>query len=157
MQFHDYQRIFQILQFQKPMKHIHKFAFLFTLLVATYSQANSQDSMLGEVRMFAGNFAPRGWAACDGQILPIAQHQALFSLLGTTYGGDGRVTFALPDLRGRAPIHMGQDPNQNKIRLGQNNNGIPINPNSEGGQSTTTPTLAITYIICLEGFYPSRS
>ncbi|MBT8399197.1 MAG: tail fiber protein [Rhodothermia bacterium] len=57
--------------------------------------------------MFAGNFAPRDWAFCDGQILSIATNQALFALLGTTYGGDGRTTFALPDLRGRAPIHSG--------------------------------------------------
>lgn len=60
--------------------------------------------------MFAGTFAPRNWAFCNGQILSIAQYQALFSLLGTTYGGDGRTTFALPDLRGRAPIHSGRGP-----------------------------------------------
>ncbi len=63
------------------------------------------EPFLGEVRIFAGNFAPRGWAFCDGQLLPIAQNQALFALLGTTYGGDGIRTFALPDLRGRAPLH----------------------------------------------------
>lgn len=62
---------------------------------------------IAEITMFGGNFAPRGWAFCDGQLLPINAHQALFSLLGTTYGGDGRTTFALPDLRGRAPIHSG--------------------------------------------------
>ena len=60
--------------------------------------------MLASIQLFTGNFAPRGWAFCDGQILPISQNTALFSLLGTTYGGDGRTTFALPDLRGRAPI-----------------------------------------------------
>ncbi|MBT8219095.1 MAG: tail fiber protein, partial [Bacteroidia bacterium] len=58
--------------------------------------------------MFAGNFAPRGWAFCNGQTLQISQYSALFSLLGTTYGGDGRTTFALPDLRGRVPIHAGR-------------------------------------------------
>ncbi|HCQ16454.1 MAG TPA: phage tail protein, partial [Cryomorphaceae bacterium] len=68
------------------------------------------DQMLGEVRIFAGNFAPRGWAFCAGQLLAISQNSALFSLLGTTYGGDGRTTFALPDLRGRAPIGVGQGP-----------------------------------------------
>jgi microcystin-dependent protein len=57
--------------------------------------------------MFAGNFAPRGWAFCEGQLLPISQNAALFSILGTTYGEDGRTTFALPDLRGRVPIHAG--------------------------------------------------
>lgn len=63
------------------------------------------EPFLGEIRLFAGNFAPRGWAFCNGQALPIAQNAALFSLLGTTYGGDGRTTFALPDLRGRVPLH----------------------------------------------------
>lgn len=65
------------------------------------------EPFLGEIRPFGFNFAPRGWAACDGQVLPILQNQALFSLLGTTYGGDGRTTFALPDLRGRAAMHVG--------------------------------------------------
>jgi microcystin-dependent protein len=65
------------------------------------------EPFLGELRVFSFGFAPKGWALCDGQLLPINQNQALFSLLGTTYGGDGRVTFALPDLRGRVPIHVG--------------------------------------------------
>mmetsp|Transcript_12154 Transcript_12154/g.37040 ORF Transcript_12154/g.37040 Transcript_12154/m.37040 type:complete len:303 (+) Transcript_12154:190-1098(+) len=69
-----------------------------------------QEPLLGEVRMFAGTFAPRGWAFCDGQVLAISQNQALFSILGTTYGGDGRTTFALPDLRGRVPVHPGSGP-----------------------------------------------
>ena len=65
------------------------------------------EPFLAEIRLMSFNFAPRGWAACNGQLLPINQNQALFSLLGTTYGGDGRVNFALPDLRGRAPINAG--------------------------------------------------
>lgn len=65
------------------------------------------EPFLAEIRMVSFNFAPRGFAQCDGQILPIAQNQALYSLLGTTYGGDGRVSFALPDLRGRVPVHTG--------------------------------------------------
>src|SRR5207248_6394797 len=65
------------------------------------------EPFLSEIRIFSFNFAPKGWALCDGQLLPINQNQALFSLLGTTYGGDGRVNFALPDLRGRVPIHTG--------------------------------------------------
>src|SRR5437762_555942 len=65
---------------------------------------------LAEVRIFPYNFAPQGWAFCDGQILPISQNTALFSLLGTTYGGNGQTTFALPDLRGRIPLHFGQGP-----------------------------------------------
>ena len=68
--------------------------------------------------MFAGNFAPRGWAFCDGQLLAVSQNDALFSLLGTIYGGDGRTTFALPDLRGRLPIHAGQGPGLSQRRLG---------------------------------------
>ena len=62
---------------------------------------------VGEIRMFAGNFAPTGWIFCDGQLLPISENDALFTLIGTTYGGDGESTFALPDLRGRIPIHQG--------------------------------------------------
>jgi len=65
------------------------------------------EPFLGEIRMVSFNYAPRGWALCNGQLLPINQNQALFSLLGTTFGGDGRVNFALPDLRGRVPIHAG--------------------------------------------------
>jgi microcystin-dependent protein len=63
---------------------------------------------LGQLALFSFNFAPRGWALCQGQLMPIAQNQALFSLLGTTYGGDGRVTYGLPDLRGRTPVSVGQ-------------------------------------------------
>ena len=65
------------------------------------------EPFLAEIRLMSFQFPPKGWAACNGQLLPINQNQALFSLLGTTYGGDGRVTFALPDLRGRVPLHRG--------------------------------------------------
>lgn len=78
------------------------------------------NPFIGEIVMFAGNFAPRSWAFCNGQLLPIAQNTALFSILGTTYGGDGRTTFALPDLRGRTPIHPGHGPGLSTYRLGQN-------------------------------------
>jgi microcystin-dependent protein len=67
------------------------------------------EPFLAEIRIMGFNFPPRGWATCDGQILPINQNQSLYSLLGTTYGGDGRTTFALPDLRGRVPVHPGAD------------------------------------------------
>lgn len=67
------------------------------------------EPFLAEIKMVGFNFAPRGWAQCDGQILPISQNQSLYALLGTTYGGDGRTSFALPDLRGRAPVHPGSD------------------------------------------------
>jgi len=68
------------------------------------------DPFIGEIRMFGGNFPPAGWAFCEGQTLAIAENDALFALIGTTYGGDGQVTFNLPDLRGRVPIHQGQGP-----------------------------------------------
>ncbi len=68
------------------------------------------DPFIGEIYMFAGNFAPSGWAFCNGQLLPIDQNQALFSLLGTTYGGNGQTTFALPNLQSRVPLHPGQGP-----------------------------------------------
>ena len=79
------------------------------------------DPYIGEIRMFGGSFAPAGWAMCDGQLIPISQNDALFNLIGTTYGGDGQNTFALPDLRGRAPMHQGQGPgiSQNYV-IGQN-------------------------------------
>ena len=85
------------------------------------------NPFLGEIRMFAGNFAPRGWAFCSGQILAISQNDALFALLGTTYGGDGQVTFALPDFRGRIPIEQGQGPGLSPRTLGE-----------QGGTETVT-------------------
>jgi microcystin-dependent protein len=77
------------------------------------------EPFVGEIRMFAGNFAPRGWALCDGQLLAVSQNDALFSLLGTIYGGDGRTTFGLPDLRGRIPVHEGSGPGLTPRSLGQ--------------------------------------
>jgi microcystin-dependent protein len=77
------------------------------------------DPLIGEIKMFAGEFAPRGWLFCQGQLLPIAQNTALFSILGTTYGGDGRTTFALPDLRGRVAMGEGNGPDLTPRRLGQ--------------------------------------
>ncbi|SNS85318.1 phage tail protein [Antarctobacter heliothermus] len=77
------------------------------------------NPFIAQVIPFAGNFAPRGWAFCDGQLLPISQNTALFSLIGTIYGGDGRTTLALPDLRGRAAIHPGRGPGLSTYRLGE--------------------------------------
>lgn len=85
------------------------------------------EGYLGQIIMFGGNFAPRQWAFCNGQLLAIAQNTALFSILGTTYGGDGRTTFGLPDLRGRVAISAGQGPGLPSYRLGQ-----------RGGQPTVT-------------------
>lgn len=174
---------------------------------------------LGTISLFAGNFAPRGWALCNGQLLSISTNQALFSIIGTTYGGDGIRTFALPDLRGRAPIHQGQGPgltNRNLGELGGEEHvtlqvtqipahvhtlnastntanqaspatnvlavstdasvgGAPLNftgsagintfmsPNSigpaggNGPHDNMQPYLAVTFIIALEGIFPSRN
>ena len=76
------------------------------------------EPYIGEIRMFGGNFAPKGWALCDGDLLSVSQYEALFSLLGTIYGGDGRTTFGLPDLRGRAPMHYGSGPGLTSRNLG---------------------------------------
>jgi microcystin-dependent protein len=89
------------------------------------------DPMIAEIKMFAGSFAPRGWAFCQGQMLQISQNQALFALIGTTYGGDGRITFALPDYRGRAPIGMGRGTGLSLINRG-----------AQGGSETTTLGMA---------------
>lgn len=77
------------------------------------------EPFIAEIRIFAGNFAPRGWAFCDGQLLPVASNTAVFSLIGTTYGGDGRTTTALPNLQGRAPMHPGRGPGLTARRLGE--------------------------------------
>jgi microcystin-dependent protein len=77
------------------------------------------DPFLGEIRIFAGNFAPRGWALCDGQLVPISQNTALFSILGVQYGGDGRTNFALPDFQGRAPVQQGQGPGLTVRNMGE--------------------------------------
>jgi microcystin-dependent protein len=77
------------------------------------------DTFIGQIIMFAGNFAPRDWAFCDGELLPISQNQSLYSILGTTYGGDGRTTFGLPDFRGRVPIGQGQGNGLTSRRMGE--------------------------------------
>lgn len=97
------------------------------------------DPFLGEVRMFAGNFAPVGWEFCNGQLLGIAENDALFSLLGTTYGGDGQVTFGLPDLRGRTPIHQG--------------NGAGLTPRTLG-EVTGTEAVTLTSAQVPSHFHP---
>ena len=88
------------------------------------------DPFIAEIIMFGGNFAPRGWALCDGQLLSISQNSALFSILGTTYGGDGRTNFGLPDLRSRSPVHAGNGPGLPQVRLGE----------KSGSPNSTLPT-----------------
>ena len=112
------------------------------------------EGVIGEIRGFGGNFAPRNWAFCNGQLLAINSNQALFSILGTTYGGDGRTTFALPDLRGRAPISEGTGPGLSPRPLGQrsgteivtltqnqmpsHNHYVSSQPGAVGGSATAT-------------------
>jgi microcystin-dependent protein len=126
------------------------------------------DPFIGEIRMFAGTFAPRGWALCDGQVLAISQNTALFSLFGTIYGGDGRMTFALPDCRGRVPVHQGnrpgltsralgakggseeepltqeQLPAHSHVALGTTDSGLEPNP---GGNVLATSTIFTPYAV----------
>lgn len=171
------------------------------------------EPFLGELRLFGGNFAPQGWALCNGQLLPINQNQALFSILGTTYGGDGRTTFALPDLRGRVPTHQGQGSGLSPYVIGEtlgvesvtlNVNQMPahqhtVNASANKGNKASPigeypatdaagitaeynatptgvmnagvispaggnqphenrqPTLVLTWIIALQGIFPSRN
>jgi microcystin-dependent protein len=168
------------------------------------------EQFLGEIRMFGGNFAPFGWAFCDGRLLSIEQNTALFSLLGTFYGGDGVTTFALPNLQSRIPIHQGQGTGLSPYVIGQaggtenvtlttqqlpqhthsatasTGGGVSSPANSYWGSSATTkqyapgtnatmaagalgttggsqphtnimPYLAISFIIALDGIYPSRN
>ncbi len=142
------------------------------------------DEFIGTIKLFAGNFAPDGWFYCWGQSLPIQQYAALYSLLGTTYGGDGRSNFNLPDLRGRVPVGVGQSPT-----LGSNHQlgerwgaeSVTLTPanlpmSTRGGLDTATgstqyltvpgsattpvsvnqPSLGLNYIICWQGIYPTR-
>jgi len=188
------------------MKTISRLAIVL-LFISSFSLQSShaqQEGFIGEIRMFAGNFAPRGWAFCDGQLIAVSSNTALFSILGTIYGGDGRTTFALPDLRGRTPIGPGNGPGLSSYRLGQKGgtetftlttqnmpmhaHSIPtfaVDPNGadfkQGNAAVMTlgnaatgiinsanmggsqpvnnvqPYVAIHYIICLQGTFPSRS
>lgn len=135
------------------------------------------DGTKAEIRLFAGTFAPRNWAFCRGQLLSTTQYTALFSLLGTQYGGDGRSTFGLPDLRGRTIIGQGRGPGLSSYEIGKKG-GAPFTkvelvsgevPKASFGASEPvvtglhppaidqSPCLGLNYIICLEGDYPSRS
>lgn len=140
----------------------------------------SDEGMIGEIRMFGGNFAPRNWAKCEGQLLPINSYQALFSILGTTYGGDGRTTFGLPDLRGRVAMGPGTGPGLSNIRLGQQTGSqqatlkktkmqmhthkvskdaapTKLSVTTASTVSTAQPAVAVNFIICTQGIFPSRN
>lgn len=129
------------------------------------------EPFVGEIRMVGFNFAPRGWATCDGQLMPIAQNTSLFSLLGTTYGGDGRTTFALPDLRGRVPMHAGTGPGLSRRSLGDKGGTelatlverpreekLALTELREEGfaENNTQPYLVVNFVIALVGLYPPR-
>ncbi len=132
------------------------------------------DAFLGEIAQFGFNFCPRGWAATNGQLLAISQNTALFSLLGTMYGGDGRTTFGLPDLRGRVVVGPGRGPGLDNYRLGARGGQEQVtsptiavpdageNPSGmaeRGGMAAPNrqPYLVVTTCIALQGIYPSRS
>ena len=138
--------------------------------------AAGADPFIGEIGMFGGTFAPRNWALCNGQLLSISQNTALFSILGTTYGGDGQTTFGLPDLRGRAAVHEGTGPGLSNRPLGQKGgveqvtltasqmpahaHWVPLGwptGNAGGGQAheNMQPYGVVNYIIALSGLYPS--
>lgn len=131
---------------------------IFTILTlfAFAKPSFAQDQFVAEIKIFAGNFAPKGWAKCEGQILSIAQNTALFSLLGTTYGGDGKTTFALPDLRERVVISPGQGPGLSNYSWGEKGGvtplvllpeNLPAHTHSAGleiGSSSATSTVPTT-------------
>ncbi|MBZ0089295.1 MAG: tail fiber protein [Thermoanaerobaculia bacterium] len=115
--------------------------------------------------MFGGNFDVRNFASCDGRLLAISSHSALFSLLGTIYGGDGRTTFALPDLRGRFPMNYGSGPGLSQRRIGEKGGQESVSGavardqqgSSSRSHNTMPPFLAINFQIALQGVFPSRS
>ena len=126
--------------------------------IALQSITYAQDPFIGEVRLFAGNFAPRGWAFCEGQLLPISSYNALFSILGTTYGGDGRTTFGLPDLRGRVPVHPGTGPGLTEVRLGAKtgSESTLLNANQIPGHTHTAYGVTETGSVSSpQGSYPA--
>ncbi len=116
-----------------------------------FNELKAQDCTLGELQLFALNFTPRNWAPCNGQIMIISQHSALYALLGTTYGGDGRNTFALPDMRGRLPVGAGKPPSGQDIKLGGTYTYLQGDATLNSMQA-----LGLNYNICIEGIFPSR-
>ncbi|MEM7536286.1 MAG: tail fiber protein [Chloroflexota bacterium] len=115
------------------------------------------SGFLGEVTLFAGTYVPLNWVACEGQLLPIkGELEALFSLIGTTYGGDGRTNFAVPDLRGRVPVGVGGGSALPKVTLGeQTGNNKVVAANGQQPSSTTQPVQGLIWIICINGRYPA--
>ena len=110
----------------------------------------SQDALLGEVKLFAGTYAPVDWLLCEGQELQISKYTALFAVIGTQYGGNGTSTFALPDLRDAVPIGVSKTRAQGSVL---SENKINIDPTQS---STTLKTVALRYMICTNGIFPTR-
>lgn len=132
----------------------------------------SYEPHIGEIMLWAGNFTPYAWVPCDGRLLSISEYAPLYSLLGTTYGGDGRSTFGVPDLRGRTPLHrgpvhpLGSANPSSRLTYDEVSAATSPEPAAEGivalvaevgGTSTPPSYLALNYVICVDGFYPSRS
>ena len=116
------------------------------------------EEYIGTIKAFAFNFAPRGWAVCAGQTLPIQNNEALFSLIGTIYGGDGRTTFQLPDLRGKSLEGIGQAPGHDAVELGKQHEGRSVELSEDAQKAGETQgTVGINYCICLMGLYPPRN
>lgn len=115
----------------------------------------SPERYVGQIIMVPYQFAPSGWVDCDGRELNISEHVALFSLIGTTYGGDGRTTFAVPDLRDRCPVGIGTPPGGNHIHLATKRGGdaVAADPHSD---VSTQRSLSVRYIIATKGEFPSR-
>lgn len=143
----------------------------FGLIASSFAQYT--ESYIGEVKLFAGNFAPVGWALCEGQLLAISQNQALFSILGTMYGGNGVSTFGLPDLRATVPVGVGGRSGTPMIVQGEfygsqtfqltpvyvkpyDSLKVAVNTVPSGVINMYQPSLGMRYIICLNGIYPSR-
>lgn len=142
-------------------KNLKNLVLVFAMMFCSAIATNAQDAFIGEIKMVGFNFSPRNWAECNGQLLPINQYTALFSLLGTTYGGDGRTTFALPDLRGRIPVGMGRGPGLKEVKQGATNGLEKVAEKASEEQTavgvTVQPIIGMKYVICLNGIFPSRS
>lgn len=125
------------------------------------------ETLLGEIKLFAGNFEPPGWAFCDGRLMAISDHPALFELMGTTYGGDGRTTFGLPDMRGRVPVGKGAGPGLTNRKLGEEGGteniksggaerkaDSAISTDSSAPIPNVQPFLTVNFIIAIAGKSP---
>ena len=116
------------------------------------------ETFIGEIRMFAGNFAPVGWMFCHGQTLQVSEYTALFTILDRTYGGDGSTTFCLPDLRGRMPVDVNASNWHVDLGVsGGTTSSGPFLAETRSWSSQNTPYLALNFIIAVEGVYPMRS